>query len=87
MFFDTRFGLLLVRVSGKRSLSKFYAFDLVITVVLGSILSPLILSESVAFFQGVLALALLISLLRTNHPQDKRDAWRQAVRGLPVRHA
>jgi uncharacterized membrane protein YcaP (DUF421 family) len=77
MFFDSWFGLLRVlvvgtlayaalilflRVSGKRTLTKLNAFDLVITVALGSTLSSIILTESVAFFEGVLALALLISL-------------------------
>ena len=77
MFFDNWFGLLRVlvvgtlayaalilflRLSGKRTLTKLNAFDLVITVALGSTLSSIILTKSVAFFEGVLALALLILL-------------------------
>jgi uncharacterized membrane protein YcaP (DUF421 family) len=54
--------VLLLRVSGKRTLSKLNAFDLVVTVALGSTLATVLLSKSVALAEGVLALALLIAL-------------------------
>jgi uncharacterized membrane protein YcaP (DUF421 family) len=54
--------VLLLRISGKRTLTKLNAFDLVITVALGSTLATVLLSKSVALAEGVLALALLISL-------------------------
>jgi len=54
--------VLLLRVSGKRTLSKLNAFDLVVTVALGSTLATVLLSNSVALAEGVLALALLIFL-------------------------
>ncbi len=77
MFFDTWSGLLrvvlvgalaylalvaLLRVSGKRTLSKMNAFDFVVTVALGSTLATILLSKDVALAEGVLALALLIGL-------------------------
>lgn len=77
MFFDSWTGLvrvlvvgvlayaalvLLLRVSGKRTLTKMNAFDLVVTVALGSTLATVLLSKSVALAEGVLALALLILL-------------------------
>lgn len=77
MFFDSWLGLLRVlvvgtlaytvlilflRVSGKRTLTKLNAFDLVVTVALGSTLASIILTKSVALLEGVLALALLVSL-------------------------
>jgi uncharacterized membrane protein YcaP (DUF421 family) len=77
MFFDSWTGLLRVvvvgvlaygalvaflRVSGKRTLAKLNAFDLVVTVALGSTLSSIILTESVALLEGLVALALLIAL-------------------------
>jgi uncharacterized membrane protein YcaP (DUF421 family) len=77
MFFDGWLGLLRVlvvgtfaygalvlflRVSGKRTLTKLNAFDLVITVALGSTLSSILVTRSIALSEGVLALALLISL-------------------------
>jgi uncharacterized membrane protein YcaP (DUF421 family) len=51
-----------VRISGKRTLSKMNAFDLVVTVALGSTLATVILSKDVALADGLLALALLIAL-------------------------
>jgi uncharacterized membrane protein YcaP (DUF421 family) len=75
MFFNTWAGLgrvavigalaycaviLLLRVSGKRTLSKMNAFDLVVTVALGSTLASITLSKNVALAEGVAALAVLI---------------------------
>lgn len=51
-----------LRISGKRTLSKMNAFDFVVTVALGSTLATIILSKDVALVEGVLALALLIGL-------------------------
>jgi uncharacterized membrane protein YcaP (DUF421 family) len=54
--------VLLLRISGKRTLTKLNAFDLVVTVALGSTLATVLLSKSVALAEGVLALGLLIFL-------------------------
>lgn len=54
--------VLLLRVSGKRTLTKLNAFDLVVTVALGSTLATILLSKSVSLAEGVLALALLVAL-------------------------
>jgi uncharacterized membrane protein YcaP (DUF421 family) len=54
--------VLLIRVSGKRSLSKMNAFDLVVTVALGSTLATVILSKDVALVEGVVAFGLLLGL-------------------------
>ncbi len=54
--------VLLLRVSGKRTLSKMNAFDLVVTVALGSTLATVLLSKDVALAEGVVAFALLIAL-------------------------
>lgn len=51
-----------LRVSGKRTLAKLNAFDLVVTVALGSILASILLSEDVALAEGVTAFTLLIVL-------------------------
>lgn len=51
-----------LRVSGKRTLSKMNAFDLVVTVALGSTLATILLSKDVALAEGLLALAVLIGL-------------------------
>lgn len=75
MFFESWSGLLrvlvvgvlayislivLLRVSGKRTLSKLNAFDFVVTVSLGSTLATVLLSKDVPLLEGVLALAVLI---------------------------
>jgi uncharacterized membrane protein YcaP (DUF421 family) len=52
----------MLRVSGKRTLSKMNAFDLIVTVALGSTLSSVLLTESIALAEGVMALALLVFL-------------------------
>jgi uncharacterized membrane protein YcaP (DUF421 family) len=54
--------VVLLRVFGKRTLSKMNAFDLVVTVALGSTLATIILSKDVALVEGVMAFAVLISL-------------------------
>jgi uncharacterized membrane protein YcaP (DUF421 family) len=54
--------VLSLRVSGKRTLAKLNAFDLIVTVALGSTLASILLSESVALAEGVTALLLLILL-------------------------
>ena len=51
-----------LRISGKRTLSKLNAFDLVVTVALGSTLSAILLQESIALAEGAAALGLLILL-------------------------
>lgn len=54
--------IVLLRVSGKRTLSKMNAFDFIVTIALGSTLATILLSRDVALAEGVLALALLIGL-------------------------
>ncbi|MBA2469298.1 MAG: DUF421 domain-containing protein [Chloroflexia bacterium] len=54
--------VLMLRASGKRTLSKMNAFDLVVTVALGSTLATIILSRDVALAEGVLAFGVLIGL-------------------------
>jgi uncharacterized membrane protein YcaP (DUF421 family) len=52
----------MLRVSGNRTLSKMNAFDLVVTVALGSTLATVLLNRTVPLADGVLALALLVIL-------------------------
>ena len=70
--------VLLLRISGKRTLSKFNAFDFVVTVALGSTLASILTSGDVALAQGILAFSLLVglqfamSLLVTRWPAARR---------------
>lgn len=52
----------MLRISGKRTLSKMNAFDLIVTVALGSTLAAMLLDANVPLVEGVTALALLICL-------------------------
>lgn len=54
--------ILVLRISGKRTLAKMNAFDLIVTVALGSTLSTILLSRDVPLADGVVALALLVLL-------------------------
>jgi len=73
-----------LRVSGKRTLSKMNAFDLVVTVALGSTLATITLSRDVSLVQGLLALGLLIGLQFAITWSSLRWRWiRTAVTGEP----
>jgi uncharacterized membrane protein YcaP (DUF421 family) len=54
-----------LRISGKRTLAKMNAFDLVVTVALGSTLATILLSKDVVLAEGLVALVLLIGLQYT----------------------
>ena len=54
--------VIMLRVSGKRTLSQMNAFDFIVTVALGSTLATILLSSSVSLARGLLALGLLILL-------------------------
>lgn len=54
--------VVVLRLSGKRTLAKLNAFDLVVTVALGSTLATILLSSDVSFLEGFVALALLAAL-------------------------
>ncbi len=54
--------VLFLRISGKRTLAKLNAFDLVVTVALGSTLASIVVSRQVPLADGLVALALLIAL-------------------------
>ena len=73
-----------LRISGKRTLSKMNAFDLVVTVALGSTLATALLSKEVALAEGALAFALLIGLQFAVTWTSVRVRWvRQLVTGEP----
>lgn len=54
--------VLILRISGKRTLSKMNAFDFVVTVALGSILATILLSKDVALAEGLTAFLVLIGM-------------------------
>lgn len=54
--------LLVLRCSGKRTLAKLNAFDLVVTVALGSVLASVAVSPDVTVASGAAAFVLLVGL-------------------------
>lgn len=54
--------IILLRISGKRTLSKMNAFDLIVTVALGSTLATILLSKDVALLEGITAFIVLIAM-------------------------
>ncbi|MEQ8347017.1 MAG: DUF421 domain-containing protein [Sneathiellaceae bacterium] len=77
--------VLFLRISGKRTLAKLNAFDLVVTVALGSTLATIILQESVALAEGAAALALLIfAQFLVTFTSVRSPAFAAAVRSEPA---
>jgi uncharacterized membrane protein YcaP (DUF421 family) len=75
----------LLRVSGRRTLSKMNAFDFVVTVALGSTLATILLNRDVSLAEGTLALGLLIALQFVITWSSVRVAWvKRAVTGDPM---
>jgi uncharacterized membrane protein YcaP (DUF421 family) len=54
--------IIVLRVSGKRTLGQLNAFDFVVTVALGSTVATILLSTEVSWAEGFTALALLAGL-------------------------
>ncbi|MEO8287055.1 MAG: YetF domain-containing protein [Chloroflexota bacterium] len=77
--------VLLLRISGKRTLSKMNAFDFVVTVAFGSTLASILLSKDVSLAQGVTAMALLILLQYIVAWTSVRSKWfSELVKSQPV---
>lgn len=70
--------VLIVRLTGKRTLSQLNAFDFLVTVALGSMLATTLMSEQVALIDGLLAFSLLAGLQLV-------VSW-LSVRSAAVRH-
>lgn len=75
----------LLRISGRRTLSKMNAFDLVVTVALGSTLATTLLNKSVTVAQGSVAFAVLIGIQYLVTWISVRTGWvRNLVTGEPA---
>ncbi len=75
----------MLRVSGKRTLSKMNSFDFIVTVALGSTLATVLLSSDVSLARGVLAFAVLIFLqLAVTWLSVRSPAVRSLVKAEPT---
>jgi len=52
--------IFMLRISGKRTLSKWNSFDFVVTIAFGSILSSILLSTKDSFGTGIIGFGLLV---------------------------
>lgn len=77
--------IFVLRLTGKRSLSKLNAFDFAITVAFGSALATIILDRNIGLFRGAIALAMLALL---QYVLTKLSLWsrfvRKTVRSTPT---
>ncbi len=75
--------VVILRVSGKRTLAKLNAFDFVVTVALGSTLATIVLNTSVSWSEGAAALAGLallqfaVALVTSHLPWARKIATAQ----------
>src|SRR5436309_5915603 len=54
--------IILLRVAGQRTLAKWYAFDLIVTVALGSTFANGVLSKDVSIAQSILGFMILVGM-------------------------
>ncbi len=52
----------MLRASGKPALAKLNAFDLIVTIALGSVLATVLLSATVTLAEGLTAMAMLLGM-------------------------
>lgn len=77
--------IVFLRISGRRTLSKMNAFDLIVTVSLGSTLATVLLNKDVSLAQGSLTFALLIGMQYVVTWSSVRVRWvRKLVTGEPA---
>ena len=100
MFFDSWYDLLrvlivgvcayvglvfLLRTTGKRTLSKMNAFDLIVTVALGSTLATVLLNGDVSLSEGLLAFALLCLLqYAVAYASVRSERFQQLIKAEPT---
>lgn len=79
------FLIIFLRLSGKRTLSKWNAFDFIVTIAFGSVLATVITSKSIALIEGLLALILLIFLQFVITSLSVRVKWfRKLIKSDPT---
>ncbi len=71
--------VVILRTSGKRTLSKMNAFDFVVTVALGSTLATVLLSKDVPLLEGILGFAVLAILQFLISSLAGRTHWFEAI--------
>lgn len=77
--------VLALRVSGKRTLSRWNAFDSIVTFALGSIVASATLSPTTSIAQGAVAVGLFVTLqFALTWLSVRSPAFRRLIKGKPV---
>lgn len=77
--------IVLLRVSGKRTLSKMNAFDFVVTVALGSLLGAVLLDSTVSVIEGLAAMGVLVAgQYVVSWLSVRSDRFERAVKAEPT---
>jgi len=77
--------MILLRVSGKRTLSKLNAFDFVFVVAVGSVFASTIVSKDITLVEGVAALTTLIAIqVILAELASRFDAVERIINGEPT---
>lgn len=75
----------LLRISGKRTLSKMNAFDFVVTIALGSCLASISLNKNITLTDGVVAFSLFILMQFTfTYLSVRVKGFRSLITSNPV---
>ena len=77
--------IVVLRMSGKRTLATLNAFDFVVTVALGSVLATIALAPEVAVVEGIAAFVILIGLqFVVAWIATRNDMFRSSVKSQAV---
>lgn len=76
--------IVMLRISGKRTLSKMNMFDMVITVAIGSVVASVLLSTKMTIAEGLTGLGMLILLqFVVTWLEVRSDRFTSLVKGEP----
>ena len=77
--------VVLLRSSGKRTLSKMNAFDFVVTIAFGSVLAGIALNKTVSIAEGVTALAFFVGIqFVVTWLSVRSERFQSIVKGSPT---
>lgn len=77
--------VVVLRVTGKRTLAQLNAFDFIVTVALGSTLATILLSQTVSWSEGLAALGLLVGLqFLVAWVSSRRESLRSVLTATPA---
>lgn len=77
--------IIILRVSGKRTLSKMNVFDFVFVVAVGSVFAATIVEKDVTLFEGLVALATLVVFQTVlAHAAARSERFERLINGEPT---